>query len=578
MAIRYADLATQSGDTMDADFFNKRFQLIVNEINAAEELASQYANISNELLSLGLEQVNASLGPLVAELSAAATTGFLVTTSTTSLTLTTGDQANFTVPTVSSGLFEPTPFLSVQLNSDSTQWATGQLASWNPNTGALSIGITQTSTGSPITGGGWTIAAGSATLPAAVAAETAAVAAAATATAAAATATTQAGIATSDAAALTALVSSAGVASIAGLSGIVTASAAKTALAISHSDITDASTAFVNSVAGLTGTVSAGGLKSALAITSSDVSGLLALSSTTPLADGTASAGSASTAARADHVHPSTSTLVSPVWFGAGSDGNVTISSGTTTLTRDMYYNNLTLSGTGKLHPNGFRIFVAGTLDLTAAGANAIAMNGSNAPGVLSASGFLTGSSPGATYCLGGLGGVSGSANPTCTTALIPETFLQMVPYSGTAVGVSGGGDGANGPGLTNAGGSGAGLIFIAANTINRGVSSAAGALSVVGGQGGNAPTTDFGAGGGGGGRVYIIVGQLTGVSASSLITAAGGQAGNGNGHLGGNGGNGGNITIINLSANSVAVVIGSAGSAPSGSAGGAGGACAASL
>ena len=30
--------------------------------------------------------------------------------------------------------------------------------------------------------------------------------------------------------------------------------------------------------------------------------------------------------------------------YGDGSDGNVTISSGTTVLTRDMYYNNLTIN------------------------------------------------------------------------------------------------------------------------------------------------------------------------------------------------------------------------------------------
>src|SRR5579859_7573588 len=35
--------------------------------------------------------------------------------------------------------------------------------------------------------------------------------------------------------------------------------------------------------------------------------------------------------------------------FGDGSDGNVTISSGTTVITRDMYYNNLTINGSGQI-------------------------------------------------------------------------------------------------------------------------------------------------------------------------------------------------------------------------------------
>src|SRR5208283_2734214 len=53
--------------------------------------------------------------------------------------------------------------------------------------------------------------------------------------------------------------------------------------------------------------------------------------------------------------------------LGDGSDGNVTISSGTTALTRDMYYNNLTINGTGQIATNAFKVFVKGVLDLTAA-------------------------------------------------------------------------------------------------------------------------------------------------------------------------------------------------------------------
>ena len=55
-----------------------------------------------------------------------------------------------------------------------------------------------------------------------------------------------------------------------------------------------------------------------------------------------------------------------PIW-GDGADGNVTISSGVTTLTRNMFYNNLTINGTGSLNAAGWDVFVAGTLDLTAA-------------------------------------------------------------------------------------------------------------------------------------------------------------------------------------------------------------------
>jgi len=54
------------------------------------------------------------------------------------------------------------------------------------------------------------------------------------------------------------------------------------------------------------------------------------------------------------------------VWDGKyifcdGSDGDVTISSNTT-LTRDMYYNNLTINSTFTLFPDGYKIYVAETL------------------------------------------------------------------------------------------------------------------------------------------------------------------------------------------------------------------------
>ena len=62
--------------------------------------------------------------------------------------------------------------------------------------------------------------------------------------------------------------------------------------------------------------------------------------------------------------------------LGDGSDGNATISSGTTTLSRDMFYNNLTINGTGSIDTNNFKIFIKGVLDLTAAPVAAIQNNG----------------------------------------------------------------------------------------------------------------------------------------------------------------------------------------------------------
>jgi hypothetical protein len=84
-------------------------------------------------------------------------------------------------------------------------------------------------------------------------------------------------------------------------------------------DNTDA----VQSVAGRTG---------AIVLSAADISGLLQLASTTPLADGTATAGTATTAAKSDHVHPSdntklniaggvlTGTLTAPTLYDSGGN------------------------------------------------------------------------------------------------------------------------------------------------------------------------------------------------------------------------------------------------------------------
>ena len=74
--------------------------------------------------------------------------------------------------------------------------------------------------------------------------------------------------------------------------------------------------------------------------------------------------------------------------FGDGSDGDVIISVNTT-LTRDMYYQNLTINAGYTLDPSGFRIFVKDTLTIASTGL--IARNGSNGSNGTDASGTSRG-------------------------------------------------------------------------------------------------------------------------------------------------------------------------------------------
>lgn len=297
--------------------------------------------------------------------------------------------------------------------------------------------------------------------------------------------------------------------------------------------------------------------------------------------------------------------------FGDGSDGNVTISSGTTTLTRDMYYNNLTMSGTGILNTSGYKVFIKGILDLTAAQAGAIQWNGNAGGNASAATGGTQGAAqPGGTLGpigqggtgttattgngtaggagtignsnttisgVGGGGGTgtsgtggAGSAARTSQFSLPFERFETNFLIGATLLsggtggggGGSGAGDATNNGGGSGAGGNGGGIVAIYANTIVKSSSTPEGVIQSNGGAGGNGGNTSAGVTGGGGGGgggcggwVYIAYNKLYGPSIAKAIWANGGNGGIGgtstgagsSGGAGGNAGAGGRINIINV-------------------------------
>ena len=131
--------------------------------------------------------------------------------------------------------------------------------------------------------------------------------------------------------------------------------------------------------------------------------------------------------------------------FGSGIDGALTVTTNNLTsgpissgaLVRDVYFTNLTISGSGAIETNGYRIYVNGTLNLTNASSGAIYWNGNVgnnassktgaaelstnsggtvggwAAGSLGGTGSLTGNggngSRANTTTLGGLGGTGGT-------------------------------------------------------------------------------------------------------------------------------------------------------------------------
>lgn len=290
-------------------------------------------------------------------------------------------------------------------------------------------------------------------------------------------------------------------------------------------------------------------------------------------------------------------------YFGDGTDGDVTVTTAIT-LTKDMYYHNLTISGAGAINAAGFRIQVQNILDISAAGVDAIHWTstggspglGSGGPGGGGSTGVAatlqvgttggsgsTGSNTGAVLPgsgsatvavsgggLGGAGGIGGASSlgigglggtgGACTDRHLHRiqadlSYVTSVNTLQVISGGSGGGGGGGGHGSSGgsgAGGSGAGaggnVIYIAALIINRGGSTPAGCIAVRGGPGGGASGTPVaagaaggaGGGGGGGGYLYIICSALTGSSSVANAAASIGGAGGAGGSAPAGGGVGG--------------------------------------
>lgn len=277
--------------------------------------------------------------------------------------------------------------------------------------------------------------------------------------------------------------------------------------------------------------------------------------------------------------------------FGDGSDGDVTISS-PTTLTRDMYYNNLTVNST--LTTNGYRIYVKNTINGTGTvdwgtpnnGTVGLASLNRGTGGTQSGAGVMKsaagsdggGNTGGGTVQtvgqLGSAGATGGSgegaspssdptppASPTKEGIMSFSTYLWMICQGMyqkadgtfgylTNNGSGGGGKTGNGgttSALSGGGGAGAsgGSPLICAKTW-------AGTFIIksVGGNGGNGHNNSIGDGGGGaggnGGCPIIVYFIKTWTGTYNIAGGNGGTNGGGAGQAGNNG-NVGTAYEINL-------------------------------
>ena len=259
--------------------------------------------------------------------------------------------------------------------------------------------------------------------------------------------------------------------------------------------------------------------------------------------------------------------------FGDGSDGALTASSGTTTLTKDMYYSAVTLSGTAILKTASYRVYCSGTVTISGSaniqnngntggnGGNASG-SGGTAAGTAGTSGtaISSGSLPGAIAgTAGAVGGAAvNGANPGLQVAGTngASTTISIgaagATSSGRASGFGGSSGGNQGPNGAN-GGTG-GTVTASINNPHSLITnyqlfdtfpafanftgSAAAGGSAGGSSGGASINSSSGAGGGGGGAGGQ--GGFVAVYANAIVNSVTGGI-QSNGGSGGNGGNGGN-------------------------------------
>src|SRR5258706_287458 len=167
--------------------------------------------------------------------------------------------------------------------------------------------------------------------------------------------------------------------------------------------------------------------------------------------------------------------------YGDAAQGDVTLGAGTTTLTADQFYNNLTINVGDTLATGGYRVYVKGTLTLN---------------GTIYRSGNAGTAGNGTTP---GTGGASSSARVFSGTSAGGDGVGAAGGAAATEV-VTSSGDG-------DGGGGGGGGVYSAAYCITGTVSVEAGSGNDGNGGNGMAATGGGGGGGGGGaGGVVVVV------------------------------------------------------------------------
>lgn len=232
-----------------------------------------------------------------------------------------------------------------------------------------------------------------------------------------------------------------------------------------------------------------------------------------------------------------------PYFFGDHVDGSFSASSGTTTATKNKYFDTFDLTGTAEYDPDCHVITASQYIRMR--GTSVIDARGVAAGNTLGGAGGAGAGSANQTLGNGGSGGAGGSStNGVAGTSKV-----------GASLGGGGGAGGLGGDGTPGAGGAANLNAQLDAKTLMALISgqlsgyngSAYGTFPIQGGGGGGGGAHDTlggGLGGGGGGAPIILVAPIIDIGSGCFVRANGG-AGGGAGLGGGGGGGGGGGPII---------------------------------
>lgn len=263
---------------------------------------------------------------------------------------------------------------------------------------------------------------------------------------------------------------------------------------------------------------------------------------------------------------PTVLPTIGRLYLGDGDDGDVTIGAGTTTLGRDMFYNNLVVPAGARLNTAGFAVFCkssvsgagiisangaagvfdaagnnnAGTLDAGSGGGAGKATAGDNAVSTIKYIGGDAGNG-GAGVALGGAKGSAGAVSGDVRQYKIPSILLNKqsnVAFNYYRVGGNAGGGGGGDNVAAKGGGGGAGGNTMAIFTSEFNFTGSLEAKGGAGGDGDTAAGATGGGGGGGGGFIALFYEVETTNPETIVIDVTGGAGGKGQ-NTGSDGGNG---------------------------------------